>query len=373
MLKNLLLIPLSLILMSGVLEITLRTIGWSRPVFTQYDPDIGASYRPNVAGWAVKEDKIFVRTNSHRFRGPEVAVRKTNPSTFRIAVLGDSFTAGFQVEYDELFSSVMGEQLSSCEALGDRPVEILNFGVSGMGTPREILMYRHRAREFTPDLVLLMFNASNDLRNNHPLLEQNDFLPYFVFENGDLVLDASFQENPFFVRKLRYSNPRNRIVNQLRLLQFVNFALVSWFQSRGQRGSDREPTAQGHQLPWVTVTDEVWRESWRLTEAQLAMFALEIKRDDALFVLSATPCCSLDKNGNQVIAGRLQSVADNGGFDFVDLFDNFVEEFKETGRSYLYFDFLQREGGHWNALGHRVAGERLAVHICESVSSPNNG
>ena len=373
MLRNLLLIRLSLLLLSGILEIALRTVGWSRPVFTQYDPDIGASYRPNVAGWAVKENRIFVRTNSHGFRGPDVSVRKTDPSAFRIAVLGDSFTAGFQVEYGELFSSVMAEQLGLCEGLSDRPIEVLNFGVSGMGTPREILMYRHRARVFEPDLVLLMFNDPNDLRNNHPLLERNNFLPYFVFENGDLVLDDSFRTNPNFVRKLRYSNPRNGIMNQFRLLQFVNFSLVSWIQGRGQRDPDSDASAKPQQFPWLNPSDEVWSESWRLTEAQIAMLAMEVERDGAMFVLSATPCCSLDQDGNRIIGGRLQSIADGGGFTFVDLFGDFVEKIQETGRSYLYFDFLGRNGGHWNALGHRVAGTRLANAICGFVFPPTNG
>ena len=91
------------------------------------------------------------------------------------------------------------------------------------------------------------------------------------------------------------------------------------------------------------------------------------------FVLSATPCCSLDQDGNRIIGGRLQSIADGGGFKLVDLFGDFVEKIQETGRSYLYFDFLGRNGGHWNALGHRVAGTRLANAICGFVFPPTNG
>ena len=147
-------------------------------------------------------------------------------------------------------------------------------------------MYRHRARVFEPDLVLLMFNDSNDLRNNHPLLERNNFLPYFDFENGDLVLDDSFRTNPNFVRKLRYSNPRNGIVNQFRLLQFVNLSLVSWIQGRGQRDPDSDASAKPQQFPWLNPSDEVWSESWRLTESQIAMLAMAVERDGAMFVLS---------------------------------------------------------------------------------------
>ena len=201
----------SLLVALLLVEIGLRLIGYSRPVFYRYDETLGADLRSDVAGYYKKEDLIYISLNEDGLRGLRRSHTKPD-STLRIAVLGDSFTEGFQVTYDNLFTTILQQELAKCVS-DDLRVEVLNFGVSGFGTAREIFKYRKHARSYDPDLVLLMFYPGNDYRNNHPLLEQNPFLPYFVIRDGTLVEDTSFRSLPAFRKKLKFSNPRKCVPN----------------------------------------------------------------------------------------------------------------------------------------------------------------
>ena len=84
-----------------------------------------------------EEFTVETRFNALGFRGPEFAVPKPE-GTFRILALGDSFTEGLQVEEEDLFTTRIERALR-----GTTPrVEVLNLGVSGMGTDDELELLR---------------------------------------------------------------------------------------------------------------------------------------------------------------------------------------------------------------------------------------
>ena len=205
----------------ALVEIGLRLVDYSRPPFYRFDANTGTSHRPNAEGWYEREDLIRIRINSNGLRGPEIPIAKP-PGVFRVVVLGDSFAEGFQVTYEARFSKVMEEAIASSCAPPGRRVEVLNFGVSGYGQARELLMLRHYAKAYAPDLVLVLFHGGNDFRNNSKEMERAPFNPYFVFgPDGRLVLDRSKMDTPEFAAKLRWSNLRNDIVVRFRFLQVL--------------------------------------------------------------------------------------------------------------------------------------------------------
>jgi hypothetical protein len=103
-----------------LMEVGLRIMGYSRPVFYRYDEVLGANLRPGVAGYYKKEDLIYIRLNDDGMRGPDRPYVKP-ASTVRVAVMGDSFTEGFQVGYEDLFTTVLERALAKCPA-GDAEV-----------------------------------------------------------------------------------------------------------------------------------------------------------------------------------------------------------------------------------------------------------
>jgi hypothetical protein len=124
-----------------------------------------------------------VRTNSFGLRSPEVAVPKPD-DTFRILLLGDSFTFGMRVADDELiFARRLEHHLR--ERYPSKHVEVVNGGVLSYCPLLEYLEYRHYLHALEPNLVVLNFDMSDvqdHLAYSRDLARDSDGTPLFVTE-----------------------------------------------------------------------------------------------------------------------------------------------------------------------------------------------
>jgi hypothetical protein len=368
----------------GLVEIALRLLDYSRPPFYRFDAQTGTSHRPGVEGWYEREDLIRIRINSNGLRGPEIPVAKP-PGVFRIAILGDSFAEGFQVTYEARFSKVMEDAIaSSCPPPGRR-VEVLNFGVSGYGQARELLMLRHYAKAYAPDLVLVLFHGGNDFRNNSKEMERAPFNPYFVFgPDGRLVLDRSKMDTPEFAAKLRWSNLRNDVVARVRFLQVLQDYYERTIIQRETAAAEADGVDPGvTNVRTISVAppgNEVEIRAWALTEAHFQLI-----RDDAkamtgrpLWVSNVPPALAVfpDRGERErqlaaiglahadYVERRLAGFFAAEGIEFVPLTDELRAEAERTGRDHHRFEYRNGLGGHWNAHAHGIAGRRIAREIC---------
>ncbi len=73
--------------------------------------------------------RVNVRVNREGFRGREISAQKP-AGTFRIFLLGDSFTFGLGVENDETYAAVLEAGLNEDARNGPR-YEVINGGVRG--------------------------------------------------------------------------------------------------------------------------------------------------------------------------------------------------------------------------------------------------
>lgn len=102
---------------------------------------------------------VVVQTNSLGFRENEYPLSR-QPGVRRIVVLGDSFTFGVGVNFDETFSKRLERRLNESGA----PHEVINFGISGYNSSLELATYREAAARFKPDLVILGYVLNDTQR-----------------------------------------------------------------------------------------------------------------------------------------------------------------------------------------------------------------
>lgn len=109
------------------------------------------------------------RTNSLGLRGPDRPLAKP-PGTRRIVVIGDSFVAGWGVAEEHLFTSLLEQRLNGAGSSSPR-TEVINVGRTGTSTIRELDLYEHIGRRFSPDVVVLAVFLGNDLAE---IVEEHD-------------------------------------------------------------------------------------------------------------------------------------------------------------------------------------------------------
>jgi hypothetical protein len=123
-----------------------------------------------------------VVTNSFGLRSPEVAVPKPD-GTFRILLLGDSFTFGMRVTDDQVFARRLEDQLR--RRYPSPRIEVVNGGVLSYCPLLEYLEYRHYLHALEPDLVVVNFDMSDvqdQLAYSRDLVRDADGTPLFVTE-----------------------------------------------------------------------------------------------------------------------------------------------------------------------------------------------
>jgi len=112
-------------------------------------PGLGYTLVPSLDTRALRAD---LRTNALGFRGPDWSTTKP-AGRLRIALIGDSHAFGYGVPFDATVGEVLARLLR--DALG-RPVEVLNFGVSGYNAWQQRSALLHVALGFSPDVVVLL-------------------------------------------------------------------------------------------------------------------------------------------------------------------------------------------------------------------------
>jgi hypothetical protein len=381
-LKKLLLLSIGLGIGLVAAELCLRVLGVSYPLPYAPDPYCGTRLQAGFEGWTCKEGGAWIRINRYGFRQGDRGPKKP-PNTFRVAVLGDSFIEAFQVPEDQTFCAALERELGQCEFLDGRRVEVLNFGVSGYGTAQELLMLRHYVWPYEPDLVVLAFFAGNDLRNNSAELEPYKVRPFFRLGDGRLVLDRSFLEHPDY-RKAHTTLVRWKVawINRLRLLQLANHVRDTWRQRRAAPAQADASKAGLDAYALAEPQAEPWKRAWTITEQLVLETAAESRRHQAAFLLMSIGCdfqahpeATVAEAVRKQLDGldvsysdlRLQRLGTERGFPVIPLAEP-MRRFAVQHRVFLYgFANTQLGVGHWNADGHRVAGQIVAGALCDGL------
>lgn len=196
-----------------VLELSLRILKIPSGNFIKQDPVLGWIHLSNKEEYSIGRGfKIKRRLNKDGFIGRDYDYIKP-PGIYRIVIVGDSLTEGFQVNETDTFSALIESKINN--AGFDKKVEVLNMGVAGYGTQKELYVLEKEGLKFNPDLLITAFFTGNDFTDNmnENIDREAKFTTFQEFKN-DIKL---FARNHFAAwRFILQQKSRNKFLNHFK-------------------------------------------------------------------------------------------------------------------------------------------------------------
>ena len=163
--KLLLALTLGIVLAAVSAEVGVLIAFGEQPKFPRHVVSAPWGLRINEPGahYRHKSQDVNVRfaINAQGLRAERDFPYEKPPGTKRILCLGDSFTVGYEVSFEDCYASVMEKDLLAA----GRKVEVLNAGVSGFSTAEECLYLERELHKYSPDVVVVGF-FKNDYADN---------------------------------------------------------------------------------------------------------------------------------------------------------------------------------------------------------------
>lgn len=306
----------------------------------RHDPLLGWSGIPSDTGEFVSDNsRTFLRHNALGFRDIEHPVPNTAPA---IVFLGDSYTWGYEVAWDDMFVNRLRKKLPR--------YEIYNLSMRGYGTDQEMIALRQFGPRGPVKFVIVMF-SENDFGDNSQFIKYGKFKPQFILRDGQLVLTRipvpriDLWQTDAKV-PLREPSFHERFKGWVLGSQFLNEVHFRLSQPRKPKQSEPPPDPE----------TEIYQE--QMAGQLLSALNQEVSKKGAKLWVVAIPSKKqfVEKGGGSVpYQRRLERICNAiPGVDYIDLAPYFA---KTPFRTYY------RRGIHLNAFGNRVVADALYDHL----------
>jgi hypothetical protein len=370
-----------------MLELCLRFAGIKYDAsFYRPDRELGYVLRPSAEGWSVQERENYERISSQGLRDREHSVQRP-PDVIRIALIGDSYAEAKQVDLDTAYWSVMERELNERFAKDGRRVEVLNFGVAGYSLAQEYLVIKDKVWQYDPQIIVLTGTLHSLVLNSSRQFAKVTSItspPYFVRRNGRLVLDdASEAQRRAFVPATHLDEIVDDLSNSSRLLSLINAsrrkvaADVAVLRSlvHGAAAAPAEGDVDYENLVLRGPDNPDLAEAWAVSEDLIRLSQAEAARHGAefwFFLLDMAPQVDPDPKRREAqeralgiddlfVADRLfADFARHEGILHAMLAPRMLAYAEKNGVVLHGFPHRPRNTGHWNIMGHRVAGDLMA-------------
>ena len=357
----------------------------------RFDNTLGLAFTPGVEGWNTSlrgEYSTYVTINNKGLRGREYAYTGRD-NTFRILMLGDSFTAGLQVPETQTFSKLLEARLR--QQFPKTNIEVINAGVVGYGTDNELASFTREGYKYRPNLVLLAFFTGNDLTDNI-------WRALYTVENGQLVFTPPQQRRESIAqtgsaqatalkkaRTFLYTHSRLYSVSiELLTLSAVKQipALVDWLTAIGLVEITRPMVNYGNFYAFRYLP----QEAWLTTEALLVELNKEVEAHNSQLVVAILPDeADVDPQRRQEIiesyanltkeealsgpmpSTRLAQTSQRKNILHVELLPALQTYLRQNNQP-LYYKY----DGHWTPAGHTVAGQAIFDYLMANRDKLNN-
>lgn len=330
----------------------------------------GGFLKPNLDVRIVGEHgPVRFVTNNRGFRnGAEVVIPKP-PGVYRILLVGDSFVVGYRIGQNETIGATLEADLR--RRLGTN-VEVL---VAGAGHPAAYLEFvRQHANRYDPDLVLVGLTLGNDLSHAYYAARRLAFeeqtvadarLPPDAFTDHPgrrlaIRIDRTLQSWRWYEQFVHSLRPDGMTVwlsdRPFNVQVFGLNHSLGHFYARSRlpavEASYRDLQLALAGLANVSSGNGAWTvamalfpQRFQVHQADWRTLSFRLALEDMAF--------DLDQPNRRIAAACAQV-----GLSCVDL----LQPFRENQADSLY---LPQGDMHWNAAGHRLAGQALGAHLAD--------
>jgi hypothetical protein len=331
-----------------VIEIIVRIVPLYPDNFIVYDRERGWRFDASMTGThlyigCLGEFSNLVTINSQGLHDIEHPY-DPSPNSRRILIIGDSTVASFEVPLDQSFYRQLETQLNEGEPA--QPFDIIGAGHRGYGTDLEWLFYQMEGYRYQADMVLLIFQPGNDIRDNHPELRRLgiEFYPYYTLdESGELVLNppvGTGEPGPISI------NPIHDTLYNASLLYRLLFERQQWLTAVSQTFVQSEDAD--------TATRQI-DEAWAITGTLIEAMRNNVEEDGAQFAVVIAPGGFQTESESEAIHDRLADLLNTLEIRFLDLEPAFKAA-EDSGQQTLRFACDH----HWTAAGHALVAGELA-------------
>jgi len=322
---------------------------------------------PNKSALVVlpREHETTVLINSLGMRDQEYSIIKPE-KVKRIIVIGDSFTSGFGVRDNEVFTEVMESSLLS-------NVEVLNFGVNGFGPTQELLMLQQKCFKFDPDVVIMLIYIRNDFDD---IIGTFDWIYTYqrpkalLNNNGRLTFENIPIPPPKKLKEIKIGGRNLFEAYSLHLIEFIRNRLKSRIQDK----SDVAQMPPEIRLCKKQHSDEM-KKAFNLMEAILKEASSFCRDIGVEFVVIIAPTIVQinetqyweeikelydinDKIYDLYLPNKeLKRMCESNGISIFDLTPA-LKLYAESGNE-LYYRINQ----HWNSLGHNIVATEIVKYL----------
>jgi len=349
LLGNSLLVIFSLVFSFALCEIVVRVLGLAPEIVyvekwrvrLSENPIIGYEPIPNLNDENLSVQYYGYRgaSNNMGYRDYDHSIKKA-PNSRRVAVIGDSVTAGLWINEDEnIFTTIMEKKLNQMGYTSD----VMNFGVSGYNTRQEVETLKERGLRYKPDLVVVAY-CLNDRSQ-----DDGNILGLLLEEERKVAGDSSLSQARV-----------NPIVKNSAFLRMVTYKVLPSLFTKDTVAPEKRGEA----------VQQFYSDSVEDSLAELAQLG---KKHNFEVLLTVFP--DFDKHdkgleGDYAYAEeheKLAQISTKHGFHHLDLLDSFRFCKKNAPEGYT----ISYDRYHPNPIGARCAGEAIAGNISSIWSKGN--
>lgn len=322
------------------------------------------------------------KTNSFGLMGEDIKLKKPE-DTFRILVLGDSFTEAMQVAPENSYVRKLESLLNNASNQSPR-FEVLNAGTRAYSPINHYFNFKNRWARLKPDLVIVQMFANDLADDNHTRARSHVDrfgLPtkinrFFTEE----AINNHWKEETIhpLIEGLHHG-----LINTSRLYEYVCVQILK-SQKKSEPNKtmrDKQQFSPGYQFFGIkygqgSQSDTLFGEkgflkrTWRDTSKYLLSLKRLVDRSGAKFMMVYVPLeaqLKLESYGEHSKlfffsqqAGRyfndqLKMFADTYQVPFIDMQPVLQQNSEEP----LYFSY----DGHFNEKGHAIVAQELYTHL----------